>query len=298
MTHTLGAKSQRVKMTQLDNTTAHKTLGTMLAPSLQMKTELDTQETKSNNYARKLLTSLLTLFEAYTAHHTTYIPSVTYTFPIAHHKKETLNKLQSHVTTATMLKLKFNRHTSHAVTYGSLHYLGVDLIALHIEQGIAQTMILIQYLRSESDIGNLTLIALHWWHLITGLSQPLLKQTKKEIKYTGETWFYTLRQFLQRIKGKLHIPDTNKMIPPSLCINDEAIMEKITDKNYDNSDIEKLNRVCIWMQVYNISEITSANRTEITQEAWTGTQKRHINTLWPVQKNGTQQLQYMEKNTH
>ena len=88
MTLTSGSKTKRVYMTQLDNTTAQKTLGTMLSPSLQMHTELDTQKTKSTNYARKLLTNSLTPFEAYTAHHTTYIPSITYTFPITHHKKQ------------------------------------------------------------------------------------------------------------------------------------------------------------------------------------------------------------------
>ena len=130
---TSGTDKPQHKMTQLDCSTVHEILGAKTAPSLQTNTALNSLETKKQKYLDRLLTSALTKLETYTAHHAVFIPVMTYIFPVIHHTKVDLEKLQSASTTSTLLKLGFNRHTPHSVVYGSTNFLGLGLKSLYVE---------------------------------------------------------------------------------------------------------------------------------------------------------------------
>ena len=118
--------------------------------------------------------AVLTKIETYKVHHAVFIPAMTYTFPVMHHTKTDLDKIQSAATTSTLLKLGFNRHTAQSVVYGSTNFLGLGLKSLYVEQGIAQILIIMRHLRAKSEIGELTMIALHWWHLLCLSLYPVL----------------------------------------------------------------------------------------------------------------------------
>ena len=134
MAFTSGTDKTQHRMTQLDCSTAHKILGAQTTPSLQTQSALNTLEIKKKRYTDQLLTSTLTKLERYKAHHAVFIPAMTYTFPVMHHTKANLDKLQTSSTTLTLLKLGFNRHTSHLVVYGSNDFLGLGLKSLYVEQ--------------------------------------------------------------------------------------------------------------------------------------------------------------------
>ena len=124
-----------------------------------------------------------------------------------HHTKSDLDHLQSASTISTLLKLGFNCHTSHSVVYGLTNFLGLGLKSLYFEQGITQTLIIMRYIRSQSEIGDLTTIALHWWQLNFGISTLLLEYPSSTIQYTGHHWFTSIREFLHSLQGKLIIPN-------------------------------------------------------------------------------------------
>ena len=112
---------------------------------------------------------------------------------------------------------------------------------------------------------------------------PLLEKTTSDIAYTGQHWFTSLRTFLHKHQGKLIIPDLINSIPKSIREHDVPIMDELMKHKIKQHEMEKFNRVRLWMGVYSIAEISTAAGDEITPEAWGGTRKRFTTTLWPAQ---------------
>lgn len=188
-----------------------------------------------------------------------------------------------------LLKLGLNRHISHSVVYGSTNFLGLGLQSLHVEQGIAHIFIIMRHLRPQSEIGNLTIIALNQWYLILGLSTPLLEFTKPSIQYTGHHWFTSIRELLHNLQGKLIIPNIWKAIPSLLRVHDKAIMDKVSISDFTPREQKNFNQVYHWIRAHSIAEITTADGSKITTEAWRGNQQYHTATLWPIQSKPGQQ---------
>ena len=146
-----------------------------------------------------------------------------------------------------------------------------------------------RHLRSTSEIGDLTTITLHWWQLVSGLSTPLLENTSPTILYTGHHWFTSLRQFLHNLNGNIIIPNLRNSIPPLLQVNDRAIMDTVSISDFTSIEKESFNRVRLWMGVHSITEITSADGSKLSVNAWRGTRQPHTATLWPIQPKPGQQ---------
>jgi hypothetical protein len=52
---------------------------------------------------------------------------MTYTFPVSHHTKAQLDKLQAAPKRATLLKLVYRRNLPDDVVYGSIHHRGIGM---------------------------------------------------------------------------------------------------------------------------------------------------------------------------
>jgi len=147
---------------QYSCTTAHRTLGNWVAPNLQMNTSILKLQSTAREYATRTSLSSLSKLDAWISYFAVFLPMMSYTLPVCHHSKKSLDRLQSAPTTSTLLKLGFNRHTAHAVVYGSVQFAGLGLRSLFIEQGIAQLLIFIRHLRACTDVGTLLLITIQW----------------------------------------------------------------------------------------------------------------------------------------
>ena len=280
---TSGNSSTKTKMRQYDCQQSHVTLGVHITPSLQMKDAQIKLYEIGKNFGLRLLTSALNKYDTWIAYFSVGLPSMTYTLPVMHHTKKSLSKVQTIPVKATLLKLGFNRHTSKKVVFGSQYFMGLGLRHLYVEQGIAQLNILMRHVRSQTDLGKQTEIALQWWQLNAGVSYPLLQFTKNEILYTGNTWFTSIRKFLHTLQGSLHIPSIQKGIPNKLRTNDTFLMDDIANQTMTIKDKERFNRVRLWMRVYRLSEICSADGQQIDQNSWTGNHVQFTNNLWPRQ---------------
>jgi hypothetical protein len=111
----LGDSGVSTNISQYTSTCAHRTLGNWLAPNLQMKTALWKLQQPSREYAKRISASALSKIDAWRSYFAVFLPMMTYTLPVSHHSKKSLNQLQSAPTRSTLLKLGFNRHTAHAI---------------------------------------------------------------------------------------------------------------------------------------------------------------------------------------
>ena len=76
----------------------------------------------------------------------------------------------------------------------------------------------------------------------------------------------------------------NDSIPPLLRKQDTPIMEKIITKTQKENQLIKFNRVIIYLGIYSIAEIVTADGLKLDREAWTGGRKRFTNQLWSYQE--------------
>ena len=183
--------------------------------------------------------------------------------PVLYYTNKALSKIQTLPVKATPLKLGYNRHTSRKVVFGSQYYLGLGLQHLYVEQGISQLNILMRYIRTQMDLGTQTEIALYWWQENTGVSYPLLQQTNTKIRYTGETWFTLIRDFLNSLKGTLQIPSIKNALPQILRTNDTFLMDNLNNQPMTTTEKKRFNNVRLWMKVYRLSEICTADGQNI-----------------------------------
>ncbi len=160
-------------ITQFNCTTSHRTLGAWINPSLGMQEACTQLQRTINIYSKRLVTSALSRWEAWTAYFSVFFMMAKYTLPISHHTSKSLRRLQSPATRATLIKLGFNRHTPLVVVFGAVHFGGLAFRDLAVEQGIEQLCLIIRHIRSKPDQGNLLMITLHWWQLVAGISVSL-----------------------------------------------------------------------------------------------------------------------------
>jgi hypothetical protein len=158
---------------------------------MQMNDAFRALMTTSSSYVSRLLCSSLSQPDTWVAYLAVFIPSMTYTLPVSHHPPKKLRKLQSKATRATLMKLGFNRNTTHRVVVGPSRYGGLGFRDLAVEQGIGQTELLIWHLRAGSPQGQLFRITIAWWQLVTGVSYPLLEFPASTLRHQQPHGFPT-----------------------------------------------------------------------------------------------------------
>lgn len=120
--------------------------------------------------------------------------------------------------------------------------------------------------------------------LLSGVSYSLLEFPQQELKYLKYDCFNNLRHFLLSIQVSVKISNANTMIPIPLRLLDHSIMGQIIKICDSKKDLERFNIVRIWLRVYSIVEISTADGTLLIRSAWKGNNTFNPNTLWPYQE--------------
>eukprot|EP00980_Cylindrotheca_fusiformis_P018685 scaffold6224_cov94-Cylindrotheca_fusiformis.AAC.1 len=201
------------------------------------------------------------------------------------HSKASLDKAQRLATSATLAKLRFRRTIHRSIAFGSPFYGGIGLREFYVEQGIAQLQLLIRHLRANSPQGCLLHICIRWAQLQAGVQWPILFHPTIPLPHLPFTWITAVRQFLAFSHCHLQIVDPPVPTIPFPCRQrDQYIMDAILSLHKCSaSQVEKFNRVRIYLQVTLLSEITSADGRFITVEAWQAIRTPHTSSLWPHQ---------------
>ena len=288
---TSGNNQEAREIKQLDFDMPHRTLGCRVTPGFNPEKSSQAQKTaathatylqkKADAFATSMATNPLSADEATTSYYSIFQAQMTFGLGVCPISKTKLEKIQRKSKIATLQKMGFMRSTPNAVTYGALQYGGLGLRNLYVERGIAQLILVIRHVRAMSDQGVLCLIAIDWWQQSAGLDFSLLVQPTMKIPYLADCWLTRLRDFLAFINGTLQISDQQYDLPPRR--GDTAIMSAILSSGATRAEMIKFNRCREYLQVKWLAEITTADGTSLTRDAWTGDRTRHTSELWPVQ---------------
>jgi hypothetical protein len=209
---------------------------------------------------------------------------MTFTFAVTSFTSVQLRLLQQTATRATLAKLGLNRNISREVVFGSPLYGGLGLSDLVTEQGIAQLQLLMRHLRAGTPQGTLFLIGLSWWHLATGFSTPLWENPATNMPYIERSWYTSLKDFLDQIHGRIHIPTTEFIHWHQLRENDANIMATLSAlPGFSRADLAAANRCQLALGTFFLSELTTADGRRLDRVAWIGTRPRCTPFMWPYQ---------------
>ena len=164
-----------------------------------------------------------------------------------------------------------------AIVFVPQQYGGIEMQNLYTEQGIRHVMYIIQNIRAKSHTGETIITLLETYQQESGLEKTPTTNPKP-IQYVDAPWTQTTLDFLHHINATIEIPQIKPTTKNRK--NDSNIMEEAIQNKYTTAKLKAINNCRKWLQIYNLSDITHADRTTIIKEAITGEEENNKPKLW------------------
>ena len=186
---------------------------------------------------------------------------------------------------ATLPKLKINRNTAWAIVHGPNYYGGLQLQHIYCEQANGQLrLLLIGHLRNRDHTGELIIIAISYMQILVGSTKPFWNLPySKYAKWIENCWLKSIWEFVYRVGFSIEV--RRAWTPEMPRENDSTLMTIFIESGYGNFELAQLNRCRLFLQVFFISDIASANGREIDDgyRTSTGNASRRSTWKWPQQ---------------
>jgi hypothetical protein len=259
--------NQQYTVTQLSPSESYKYLGLHIA----MDGNMHSQEHALQQLCDKFITvfsqtsfDMVDINQCYT---TVFAPAIKYVLPGTSLDSAFLINIQKPILLLVLPKLGFNQHMPREVVLAPLHFGGLGLMDLVVEQGLAQTLFVIGQLRASSPSENTILVLLETYQVSSGSPDNPFVNTQQH-GYISAPWVQSLQQFLHKCNAQIHIPRLHRLHP--MRRNDQFIMTYANSLGLPTADLMSINRCRLFLQVMSLSEITNDNGTHILQHCLEG----------------------------
>jgi hypothetical protein len=247
---------------------AVRLLGVRISMDGNTKAEESFAAEKCTKFAAILRACPLSRKDAYTAYHSSFLPSVTYPLPATFIAPQRLDLIQRDVTGAFLCKMGYNRNMPRSVVFAPVEIGGVGYRSLSVEQGVGQVILLLKHIRARTTLGIFMLTTLEVYQLTAGLSRPVLEDTQV-LPHTEGFWFDSVRSFLHDITGSIKLEDPWCISP--LRSNDRHIVDDVLARsNLTDDEICRFNRCRLFLKVTCLSELIDHTGKRFIPEALTG----------------------------
>jgi hypothetical protein len=234
-----GKTGTSVTVPQLDCDEAFRTLGIHKTISGDQTKQIKILHEKSDAFAKGILASAVTPFEAWIGYFTIWYPGCNFPLAATFLNRPTCEKIQSMATNAVLTKCKFNRHFPRSVVFGSPFYGGLGWRHLYFEQGIQHILIIIKHLWTPGHFQSLLQINLWWYMLIAGISFAPLEFPSVPLPHLEGAWLNSTREFLAQSRLQLVIPSLPN--PSIFRVHDKLIMDTVASLNYTIGQMKQVN---------------------------------------------------------
>jgi len=170
-----------------------------------------------------------------------------------------------------------NQHFPRSVAFGRKELCGLTLLDLNMEEGVQKMMDFMNNVFASTSVGNKMLIELHHLQLESGSGYPSI-----QIPYLTPCWITAMREFMAQNHLKVEV--TKAKVLPLCRDGNRYLMDDFqTLQNLDDSDLDDINRVQIFLKVTTLSDIVDAAGLAITVEAYNATKltDRSSSLQWP-----------------
>ena len=113
------------------------------------------------------------------------------------------------------------------------------------------------------DLGKIIRICYAWSASNAGVSFPIFERPEIKIPHMRGTVIPAIRNFLASIDAKIHLANT--MLRPPLRKHDIYIMDEALKYYSTKSDLEKINAVREYFNVYFLSEMSEPNGIKLAK---------------------------------
>jgi hypothetical protein len=236
-------------------TESHKTLGHWKAPALSSnKEQLAALTKKAHQIATLLSLSHLSRFGTTLAYQSLYLASLKYVLPQCFFADHVLDRAESKTLPSIIARCGYNRNTALALRYAPLSYGGCGFVRWSTMQGEGQVMLFIKHWRTDTMISITLRVALSWSQWQSGISKPILHNTRIKLPHLECRWLKSLRDFLRHIHARIRV-DFPWVVPPERE-NDIYIMEHaIRSKIFTDEDLRIINYCRQYLHVTTLSEL-------------------------------------------
>jgi len=189
-----------------------------------------------------------------------YLPTVSYPLPATTMPPTKLYRLQSPATSVFLTKMGYPRTFPCAVTYAASDRGGIGFRHLGHEQGLQKCIQILKHIRANTTIGHAYKITLNHYQLMSGLSQPILEDTRP-LHWSTARWVNQLRAFLHGIKGQIHL--CRPWLPTARRENDRFIMDDVLHVQVPRKQALQIQHIRLFLNVTVLSEIVDHRGTHI-----------------------------------
>ena len=282
---TLNDEQRPIAIPHFDAQQSHLTLGVWKSLSGNLDKQFEHLRSKSSKWTNAMAIANLTRDEAYMSFTRIYIPSLRYGLGTCYFPPSALLRIQRPAVQTILPKMGYNRHLPRAVVYGPRNLGALGLPSLIYEQGLQQILFIGRHLRSpNSPIRSLFQIGVEWFRMLAGYTScPLEKPHLPTAHIELASWFKSLQQFLSTINHSLSIPKL--FCPRCLREQDQAIMH-LPHTGFTTTELIRINRCRLFLQVHMVSEISTADGTQLSPHIWQGQRPKSSfsKLLWPRQR--------------
>jgi hypothetical protein len=239
---------------------------------------------QSQNIPVKIAASTLNSEATYWAFWQYYIPKVGFSLSALTLTKAKCEKIQSPTICDTSSKLHFNCNTSRAIVFGPVRYAGITLPHLYTTQSIGQLCSLIGHLYLQDKTADLFLIDISTIQLIVGSTTQFFNLPYHSYHMLVEpSWLRSIWCLIDNLQFRVAL--CQAYVPSISRVRDCSIIDKFATLRLPKTDMQRLNRCRLYLQVLHLSDITSADGTTILQCYKEGNRcpYRTSKLTWPYQ---------------
>ncbi|KAI2503136.1 hypothetical protein MHU86_11327 [Fragilaria crotonensis] len=250
------SSESEVEIPILSSYQAHKTLGHFKEPAGVQKAQARQLRKLCKEHVDFLWRTPLSRYEAQTFYKTSFLPSISYPLSCSAMSTRQLESIQKATMAIIIARCGYNRHTKREIIYGPTTLGGSDFKSFYNQQGAGQIALFLRHSRSNQVTGTLLRIALSWFQVQVGISQPLLEYPTTELPHLESVWMKSIRQFLCRIGGSIRItiPDANVL----QRVGDAAIMDVVMESGrFTPTEIKRLNYCRMYLKAITISDLAT-----------------------------------------
>jgi hypothetical protein len=239
----------------------HKTLGHWKAPANpSCKEQLIALTAKARKLAILLHLSQLSRFGSTLAYHGLYIASLKYVLPQCFFADHVLDRAESKSIPNIIAQCGYNRNIALSLRYAPLSYAGCGFVRWSTLQGEGQILLFLKHWRTTTMISMTLRVALSWSQWQSGISKPILQNTRINLPHLECRWIKSLRGFLRKIHATVRV-DRPRVIPPERE-HDVYIMEHaIRSKIFSEADLKIVNYCRQYLHVTTVSELFDTEGT-------------------------------------
>jgi hypothetical protein len=257
----------------------HRTLGFLMKGDGTSNEHKRVTTKKWLDYATAIIKSTLQRGECSMTYDAYYMPSLAYGTPETTLSYKECEDIQRAVVAAIIPKMGIVRNAARKVVFRSATYCGLGLEHLATAQNLSRLQYLIGHIRSKSITSKLIHHQLDYTQLEIGCPSQVLGQYYKQYSQAilSQNWITAICESLNACKASIAI--NSDWIPHPARIGDTTIIEELTGSALVNKrDLAAIDRFCIYLRVFFLSDIVNIQGDTIEEWAINGerSNKRHI----------------------